>query len=315
MVLDVLLFLTGLALLYYGAEWLVRGSANVAMALGVTPMVVGLTVVAFGTSAPEVVASLVAVINGSPDIALGNVIGSNIANVGLVLACGALLYPLKILRSTRAVELPFMVGFTILLLVFCIDGLISRVDGGILLACVIGFTGYCLLYAKKGEEDEKAMEDEVQGIAKDDGNLAKEILITVVGIAGVVLGAYLLVDSATSIARAFGVSELVIGVTIVAVGTSLPELATTAIASIRKQADIAVGNIIGSNIFNIGLVLGVTSLVEPLTVLREILTNELVIMATFSAALIPLTIKLSVGRVAGGALLIGYVVFLWRAIV
>ncbi len=315
MLIDTVLFAVGLALLYYGAELLVRGSTNIAIILGVRPIVVGLTVVAFGTSMPELVASLIAVFRGSPDIALGNVIGSNIANIGLVMACGAIFFPLAILKSVRNREMPFLAIFTAALAYFCLDGSISKVDGAILFIGVILFTTYyTVIVLKKRNGEADVVEEEVSDLTANKHNLTFELAITAIGTGGVILGAYLMVESAATIARALGVSELVIGITIVAVGTSLPELATTVVAALRKHSDIAVGNIIGSNIYNIGLVLGTVAMVEPIAVPWKILTGEISVMALFTVALILLSLRLKVDRASGTALLIGYICFIaWVA--
>lgn len=313
MLLEIVLFTVGVGILYFGAEWLVKGSASMAMTLGMSPMAVGLTVVAFGTSMPELVVSLTAVIKNASDVALGNVIGSNIANIGLVMAVGALFYPLAILRGTINRELPYMVGVTLLLMALCVDGEISRVDGLILIAVLLVFTGYCLYGVGKDKEEAEAVAGEVEDIAVEGESLRRNFGVTVAGIIGVIIGAYVMIESATKMARDLGITEFVIGVTVVAVGTSLPELATTAIAAMRKHTDIAVGNIIGSNIFNIGLVLGATATARPLEVSWEVLTTDMVIMCAFSLALIPFSMKLMVGRVAGATLLTGYALFVYTA--
>lgn len=315
MLIDTVLFAAGLALLYYGAELLVRGSTNIAIILGVRPIVVGLTVVAFGTSMPELVASLIAVFRGSPDIALGNVIGSNIANIGLVMACGAIFFPLVILKSVRNREMPFLAIFTAELVYLCLDGSISRMDGIILFIGVILFTTYyTVIVLKKRNGEADVVEEEVSDLTANKHNLTFELALTAIGTGGVILGAYLMVESAATIARALGVSELVIGITIVAIGTSLPELATTVVAALRKHSDIAVGNIIGSNIYNIGLVLGTVAMIEPIAVPWKILTGEISVMALFSVALILLSLRLKVDRASGTALLIGYIFFIvWVA--
>jgi len=315
MLLDTFLLAVGLAIIYYGAEYLVKGAANVAMILGVRPIIVGLTVVAFGTSAPELVASLIAVYRGSADIALGNVIGSNIANIGLVLAVGAVIYPLKVNSLTVKQELPIMIAFTLVLLLFCYNGVISRLDGAVLFLGLILFTVYCVIRALRHGREERRLAREARAEINGKDRLVLELVVTVAGVVGVIAGAYLLIDSAVSIARTLGVSELVIGVTVVAVGTSLPELATTAVAAFRRHSDIAVGNIIGSNIFNIGLILGVTALAHPLMVARDIFVKEMMIMTAFSVALAFMAMRLEIGRAAGAALLLGYSVFIYLMVV
>ncbi|VAX24654.1 Inner membrane protein YrbG, predicted calcium/sodium:proton antiporter [hydrothermal vent metagenome] len=315
MLLDIGLLAIGLTLLFFGAEYLVKGSANTAVILGVNPIVIGLTVVAFGTSMPELVVCLLAVFRESNDIAIGAVIGSNIANIGLVMAVGALYFPLAIQRRTLTRDLPFMLVTTALLFVVSYNEYLSRLDGAILFAAVSLFTGYCIYGAIKNKSDASAVEEEVKGLIDETRSLRYELAVMAAGTAGVIVGARFLVDSAASIARSFGISELVIGISIVAVGTSLPELATTAIAAMRRQSDIAVGNIIGSNIYNIGWVLGVTVFIKPIPVAWDTVTHEMLIMAGFSLALIPSAIMLRMGRIGGALMLVLYAAFIgWMAL-
>jgi cation:H+ antiporter len=311
MVIDLILFFLGLTILYFGAEYLVRGSANAAVILGADPIVVGLTVVAIGTSMPELVASLIAALKGSHDIALGNVVGSNIANIGLVLAIGAIIYPIVIQRLTFNRDVPVMLGFTFLFIGMAYTGTITRQLGISLIVAVVLYTGYLLYDAMNNKEEAALVADEMDELIEKGTPLSVELAITAGGIIGVMIGAYLLVESATSIARSLGVSELVIGVTVVAVGTSLPELATTAVAAFRKHADIAVGNIIGSNIYNIGLIMGVTATVTPIPVAESTVAGEMLVMTLFSVAMVPLLYRLNMGRTAGIALLAGYAIFIW----
>ncbi len=315
MFLDIGLLVIGLGLLYFGAEYLVKGSANTAVILGVNPIVIGLTVVAFGTSMPELVVCLLAVFRESNNIAIGAVIGSNIANIGLVMAMGALYFPLAIQRRTLTRDLPFMLMITALFFAVSYNEYLSRLDGAILFAAVSLFTGYCIFGAVKNKSDASAVEEEVKELTDKNRSLGYELAIMAAGTVGVIAGAKLLVDSAASIARSFGISELVIGISIVAIGTSLPELATTAIAAMRRQSDIAVGNIIGSNIYNIGWVLGVTVFVKPIPVAWDTLTHEMLIMAGFSVALIPSAIMLKMGRINGALMLVCYAAFIgWMAL-
>ncbi len=300
----------GLLILYFSAEYMVRGATNVAMILGVTPMMIGLTVVAFGTSAPELVACLIAVYRGSSDIALGNIIGSNIANVGLVMGIAAMISPVVIRHLDGKSEMPFMIGLTALFMLMLMDGMVSRPDGMILLASLLCFIAYRIVKARRRETDHVLMDIKVEEMADRRHGLNFEIGLTAGGIIGVTIGAYLLIDSAASIARGLGVSELVIGVTIVALGTSLPELATTVVAAFRGHSELAFGNVVGSNIFNIGLILGLTSLAAPLESPWNNLSVEIAVMAVFSLTLAPMAWRRSVGRGMGGLLLLSYAVFM-----
>lgn len=261
--MTVLLLLLGLALLLVGAEILVRGASRLALATGMSPLVIGLTVVAFGTSAPELAVSIGAARSGAPDIALGNVVGSNITNVLLILGVSALIAPLVVARQLIRVDVPIMVAVSVLALVFALDGGISRTDGAILAALLVGYT---LLQVRLGRADPAAADttlDTVDGPPRGARAWILNIALVGGGLALLILGANWLVESATQIARQLGLSELVIGLTVVAVGTSMPEIATSIIATIRGQRDLAVGNVVGSNIFNILGVLGVAAVVSP----------------------------------------------------
>ena len=313
MLFDILMLAAGFLVLYYGAEYLVSGSINTSLVLGVNPVIIGLTVVAFGTSLPELVVCLVAVYHQADDIALGNVVGSNIANIGLVLAAGAAMFTVSIQRRTFARDIPLMLTFSLALLAFSYDGEISRVNGALLVAGLFAFTVYCVKTADAhiDEVDIEAIEAE----KKEHGDgLGKALLITAGGIGGVLLGAHFLVESAISIARSLHISELVIGMTIVAVGTSLPELATTVVAAYRKKSDIAVGNVIGSNIFNIGFVMGATSLARPIPVGAGTWGAEMLVMLAFSVVVIPFSFMGRIGRIPGGFILAAYATFIfWQA--
>lgn len=313
--IDIVYIVAGLLLLYYGADYLVRGSASSAVILGAKPVVVGLTVVAFGTSSPELIASILAVMKGSAGIALGNVIGSNIANIALVLSAGALIRPMKIDKRAVRHDLPPMIFITLLLLGLSFDGTISRLDGLILLVITVLITGFYIYSALHDKKEAKAVEEgmdlgEIIEESKKE-SLGKEIFITIAGIAGVVAGAYLLVEGAVSIARIVGVSDIVIGITVVAIGTSLPELAATIVASMKGHGDIGFGTIVGSNIYNIGLILGITALLVPLEITGSTWRFELVAVLIFSVALIVPSLRGSFGRKTAIVMLAGYLLFIY----
>ena len=258
-----MLLLLGLALLLVGAEMLVRGASRLALATGMSPLVIGLTVVAFGTSTPELAVSIGPADSGAPDIALGNVVGSNITNVLLILGVSALIAPLIVARQLIRVDVPIMLGVSVLALVLAPDGGIGRVDGAILAALLVGYT---LLQVRLGRSDPAAGDtalDTVNGPPRGTRAWVMNVALVGGGLALLILGANWLVDSATLIARQFGLSELVIGLTVVAVGTSMPEIATSIIATIRGQRDLAVGNVVGSNIFNLLGVLGLAAVISP----------------------------------------------------
>ena len=249
-----LLFAIGLVALFFGGEYLVRGATGIARKLHLSPMVIGLTVVGFGTSAPELLVSVQAALAGQPGLAIGNVLGSNIANVLLIIGAAASITALIIPLRKVWRDLGFMLAATAMVWVMLLDGTISHLDGVILLVGLAAFLASAFLLS-----DAEVPDEEVIPLP-----MVWAIVMTVGGLVGLVIGARLLVDSASEIARAFGVSEAVIGLTVVAIGTSLPELATSVIAALRRQTDIAVGNVIGSNVFNVFSILGVTALITPI---------------------------------------------------
>ncbi|MGD8366829.1 MAG: calcium/sodium antiporter [Desulfobacterales bacterium] len=261
-----LIFLfAGLLLLYYGAEWLVNGAVGLARSLGLSPIVIGLTVVAIGTSAPELVVSVVSAFKGKSMIAVGNVIGSNICNIGLVLGLAALLGPITCHRAVVRREIPIMLGVSFYLLLISLNSTIGRIEGATLLAAAVFYVWFSYAMAMR---ESRLLFESVPGKAPATagGSRAGQILRILAGITGVVVGAELLVDAAVAMMMFLGVSEKFIGLTVVALGTSLPELATSVVAALKKEMDISVGNLIGSNVFNIISVLGAASLVRPLRI-------------------------------------------------
>jgi len=270
MALNALFCVFGFAMLYYGAEWLVKGSSSLAKSLGITPVVIGLTVVAFGTSAPELVVSVVSSIQGKSMIAVGNVVGSNICNIALVLGVSAVFRPITCHSSVVKRDIPIMIGISLYLLVLSLNSTIGRFEGATLFGGIILYTFFNYYNARKesasGASEEAIMSqlsiEEVDFMA----SRGKQLLFIGVGICGVVLGAQLVVDSAVKIMTVLGVSEKFIGLTIVAFGTSLPELATSVVAAIKKEMDISIGNLVGSNVFNILSVVGAASLIRPIPI-------------------------------------------------
>jgi len=263
----IVFLLAGFVVLVLGAEWLVRGSSRLATAVGISPLVVGLTVVAFGTSAPELAVSVMSAFKGQADIALGNVVGSNICNVLLILGISAIIIPLTVHRQLVRLDIPVMVGVSLLMWGLSLDGSLGRIDGILLALLVVSYTIYLIRRSRREEAAVREEYEKEYGAPADEKLSAPRIFkmlgLVVVGIAGLVLGSKWLVDSATFIAREFGISELVIGLTIIAFGTSLPEVATSIMAALKGERDIAVGNIVGSNTFNILTVLGIASAVAP----------------------------------------------------
>ncbi len=281
MILDLVFFVVGLLLLYYGAEWLVIGSSSLARGLGLTPIVIGLTVVAFGTSAPELVISLISSIKGNSMIAVGNVVGSNICNIALVLGLSAFFQPITSDRWVIKRDIPIMLGISLYLLLLSLNSKIGRFEGATLFGGIILYTFFNYYNAMK----KSGRVFEGQSIASESTTekvehvtlKASHIVLIVIGIAAVVTGAEILIDSAVSIMKIFGVSEKFIGLTIVAFGTSLPELATSLIAALRKEMDISIGNLVGSNVFNMLSVLGVAALVRPIPIPGGFIESSLLI--------------------------------------
>lgn len=310
--MDILLLLVGIVFLYIGGELLVRNASKLATLWGIPPLIIGLTIVSMGTSAPELAASVSAALQGSPEIAVGNVVGSNIANIALILGLAGVIQPMRAGAGFLKRDTPLMIGVAILLAVLFADGALGRLEG---IVFVLGLAGYVWLLLRVDEppEVEAAFVQEFGGAPRSSAWLAGGG--AVLGLASLVLGAHLLVGSATAIARALGVPELIIGLTLVAVGTSLPELATSMIAAVKREADIAIGNIVGSNIFNILGILGITVLVRPISLPFASVAWDLGVMVAISLLLWPfLRSGMRLGRGEGAALLglyVAYIVFLY----
>lgn len=273
--LTYILFAIGFAVLIKGADYLVEGASSLASRLGVSALVIGLTIVAFGTSAPELIVNLLASISGNTDIAIGNVLGSNIANILLILGVSAAVYPLTVQRSTIWKEIPFALLAVVVLWFMVSDkildgataNVLSRIDGLILISFFIIFLYYVFGIAKQGAAEGEAAN---QIAASSTG---KSLVMITIGLVGLVIGGKWIVDGAVALASGFGLSEALVGLTIVAVGTSLPELATSIVAAYKRNTDIAVGNIVGSNIFNIFWILGVSATISPLAFAEALVTD------------------------------------------
>lgn len=306
--LAILLLVIGFALLIWGADFFVDGASRVAARLKIPQIVIGLTIVAFGTSAPEAAVSISAGLKGSADLAVSNVVGSNILNIGIILGISALITPLAVQKSTRKYEMPYVMIVTIILMLLgMFDGKLGWVDGLILWAGMILFLVYLLNIAKKGKNEEQ---EEEQNEKRKKAPLIWLILKILIGGAAIVLGSDFAVDGATAIATSIGWSERLIGLTIVALGTSLPELVTSVVAAMKKNADIAIGNIVGSNIFNILFVLGTTALITPVAYTEAFIIDNIV--AFVIAALLWVLVlnkDCKLKRIGGGILLVSYVIY------
>ena len=293
-------------MLFYGADWIVKGGSQLAKYFGLSTIVIGLTVVAFGTSLPEMVVSLAAALEGSPTIAIGNVVGSNIANVGLVLGLSSLVFPITIKFTQVKIDLGIYMVVCLLFTYFCMDGEIIRMEGLILFACIIAYTWFAITHPAKNRDPEI-------GQINPNVPLSKLLLLILFGILLLSIGANIFITGAIDIARYFGVSEIVIGMTIVALGTSLPELATSVIAAFRKESAISIGNIIGSNLFNLLSVIGLVSVISPLESPVEILHFEIPYMVVYGLILIPIGhMPQPIHRGTALLLLLGYGVFIYQ---
>ena len=261
--LTLVLFIVGLVLLVAGAEGLVRGASRIAATLGISPLVIGLTVVAFGTSAPELAVSTSSALGGNADVAIGNVVGSNIFNVLFILGLSAAIAPLVVARQILRFDVPLMIGVSLLLFVLALDGSVGFLDGVLLTAGIVAYTGWAITSSRRASKALVAEYAEEFGEQETTSTgIVRDIGLVLGGLALLVLGSEWLVNGATEVAEALGVSDLVIGLTLVAAGTSMPELATSVMASIKGERDIAIGNVVGSNIFNILAVLGISALVS-----------------------------------------------------
>jgi cation:H+ antiporter len=329
--------LLGLVLLVAGGELLVRGASGLATRIGMSSLVVGLTVVAFATSAPELAVTLGAVMGGEPGLAVGNVVGSSIANVLMILGSSAIILPLLVKVQLVRIDIPFMAALSVLFLLLAIDGGFSRVDGLILLVLLVLYIAVAIILSRRdGHVDDlrgpgasiatasagrvgqtarktgDTMTEAVEDVEAR-GSIGRDVVLVLIGVALLVVGANILVKGATGIATAFGVSDLIVGLTVVAIGTSLPELATSIVAVRRGQRDLAVGNVVGSNIFNIGAVAGMAAMISPtgLPVPESALALDIPLMIAASVVLLPLAFTGSViARWEGGLLVALYVSYL-----
>jgi cation:H+ antiporter len=309
MLSETLFFVLGLVALVAGAEALVHGASRIAASLGLSPLVIGLTIVAFGTSAPEVSVSVAAALDGANDIAIGNVVGSNIFNVLLILGVSALIVPLVVHSQLIRQEVPIMIGASLVLLVMMLDGRLSVLDSAILLGLLIVYTAFLVIQSRaETRETQDEYAEAIDDHHRWDRHWAVQLMLIFGGLGLLIIGSDWLVDSSVAFARALGVSDLVIGLTIIAAGTSMPELATSILAAIRGERDIAIGNVVGSNTFNIFGCLGVSGLVgaNGLAVSAPVLSFDIWVMVAVALACLPVFI---VGREIGrakGLLFIGY---------
>lgn len=291
----------GFVMLVKGADWFVEGASNIADKFGIPQLVIGLTIVAMGTSAPEAAVSISAALKGSAEITIGNVLGSNILNILLILGLTAVIRAIGVQRSTIRYEIPFVIVVSILLAVLGLrDHVISRWEGGILWICMILYLAYLLRMARNG------VVEEAEETTEAPKSMARMLFLVIIGMALIVWGSDVAVDAATEIARIFSLSERIIGLTIVALGTSLPELVTSVTAAMKGKSEIAVGNIVGSNLFNIMFVVGTTALITPVVYSTSFLLDSIIAMAAAVLLLLCVARKHTLNRLGGVILLVGY---------
>ena len=314
MFLQILLLIIGFIFLVKGSDWFVDGAANIASSFGIPQLIIGLTIVAMGTSAPEAAVSITAAFNGNADITIGNIVGSNILNVLIILGLSAIVYPLTVTKNTMLIDIPVTISVTILIFLFGLDGIITRIDGIILLVIFSSYIAFLIWSTKKEKKSLQLNQEQSTNNDSDNSNepkisIIKTIFLTIIGLGLVILGSNFVVKSATFIARFFGWSERFIGLTIVALGTSLPELFTSVMAAFKKNCDIAIGNIIGSNLFNILFVVGLSSLIIPVPFSEAFRIDTLIALASLIALILFCLPKKRLSRFGGILFLISYILY------
>ena len=314
-ILQLILLAVGFVMLIKGADWFVDGAAGIATKLGIPQLVIGLTIVAMGTSAPEAAVSISAAFKGSADITIGNIVGSNIMNILIILGLSAVITPLKVAKSTIRYEIPFMIAITALLTVLGMSGTITFMNGIVLWAVFIIYFIYLVVLTRK---QQNSIEEGVSSVSTGNESGDKQVkalstpkalVLVVIGIVLIVAGSNIAVDAATELARTFGLSERIIGLTIVALGTSLPELVTSVLAARKGNADIAIGNIVGSNIFNILFVVGTSALIIPIPFAQAFVTDFAVAAGAAILLLICCLRKQRLSRLSGALMLICYAAY------
>lgn len=303
--LQILLLAVGFVMLIKGSDWFVDGSSGIATKFGIPQLVIGLTIVAMGTSAPEAAVSISAAFSGSADITIGNIVGSNILNILIILGISSIIVPIAVAPSTIRIEIPFMIVITIIMLLVGLDGVIRVFDGIIFLVLFAAYLAYLYGMAKKDKNKNKKNYNE----DKKNISITKSFLFVIIGLALIIFGSNITVDAATKIAQAFGISERFIGLTIVALGTSLPELFTSVTAARKGNADIAIGNIVGSNIFNILFVIGISALIIPVPFASNFIFDSIIAIAAGVILLLCSLWTKKLKRWSGITMFIGYVAY------
>lgn len=308
MLLNSVVFVIGLVVLYLGAEWLIKGAAGVALRYGIRPLVVGLTVVALGTSMPEFVVNMIAAFSDEDALALGNIVGSNISNIALILGSSALVVPLTVRPDTLRKEYPIMMAVMVLFYFVALDGVISQLDGILLVSGLVAFLVFLVLDARRYTRASNPGGDHAPRAREKVG---RKFLFVVIGIGFLALGAHMMVDSAIYFAEVLGIDSMIVGLTVVAIGTSLPELAASVVGALRKEMDMSIGNVLGSNLLNVLFVVGMIAIIRPLRVDAGSLVLHFPVMLAFCFFLLPLMwTSHRITRIEGGFLVGGFVSYM-----
>ncbi len=305
MLVDFLIFAVGLVVLYFGADWLIRGAASLALKFGIRPLVVGLTVIALGTSMPEFLVNYFAALTGEDGLAIGNIVGSNICNIALILGISSLVFPMAVRPTTLRKEYPIMFTVMIIFYLLSLDGTISQIDGLFLVLGLVAFLLFVVFDARKASKSGDSVDD--VPVSSTLLPMWQKVIFLLGGMVLLTLGARMMVYGAQNIAGALGISPVVIGLTVVAIGTSLPELAASVMCAMRKEADMSVGNILGSNLLNVLFVVGMVSLIRPLSVEPQALAIHFPVMIAFTVLLFPLAwTDYRITRLEGSLLVVGF---------
>ncbi len=314
MVLNILILIVGLIVLIFGGDFLVKGSSSIALRLKISPLVVGLTIVAFGTSTPELLISIKSALSGSPDLAMGNVIGSNICNLALVLGISAIISPIFVQENSLKIDWPMTMGSSLLLYLLVREGFVDSYEGILFIGILIIYIIFIIRKSRKDLKTAKVLEKEFD-LPETSNTLLKDLSYIILGSAGLYFGAEWFVDGAKDLAISMGIEERVIGITVLALGTSLPELVTSSVAAFKKETDLALGNLMGSNIFNILSILGITSIITEIKVNDVILGTDIIWMLGITLVVLPLMLtRRQIGRVDGIILLMIYIYYTYTVV-
>ncbi len=314
MLVNILLLIVGLIVLILGGDFLVKGASSIALRFNISPLVVGLTIVSFGTSAPELLISIKSALSGSPDLAMGNVIGSNICNLALVLGITAIISPIYVQKNSINIDWPMTMGSSLLLYLLVREGYVDSYEGYIFVAILVTYLSFVLWKSRKDIKIARELEADFD-LPETPNTLLKDLTYIAIGSAGLYIGAEWFVGGAQDLAIQLGIEERIIGITVLALGTSLPELVTSSVASFKKETDLALGNLMGSNIFNILSILGITSIIKEIKVSDVILNTDMIWMLGITLIILPLMLsRRQLGRIDGMILLMIYIYYTYTVV-